>query len=187
MCKASVLPQVRLFEQRSKPVKQPDQDWLSKTASDTDRLFLLFVCSSLVELLVSSPSPRTVWLFSCCSSEFSHTDNMAEEAQIEVPVQAAEGQPVAEEHVAEEPAAEAAAEPAAEAVEQLADLAVEADLIDAGLKRSREEEQEGDVEEPDAKRAAGDTAVDVSTVTTAVEQYKMDTRPLFVLTGHRRC
>eukprot|EP00878_Enallax_costatus_P002253 GHUV01002426.1.p1 GENE.GHUV01002426.1~~GHUV01002426.1.p1 ORF type:complete len:574 (+),score=218.02 GHUV01002426.1:84-1805(+) len=89
---------------------------------------------------------------------------MAEEAQNEVPVQAAEEQPVAEEHVAQEPAAEAAAaaEPVVDATEQVADAAVEADQADAGLKRSREEEQEGDGEEPDAKRAAGDAPADVN-------------------------
>lgn len=86
---------------------------------------------------------------------------MAEEAPTEVPVQAAEEQPVVEEPVAHEPAPETAEEPTTEATEAAADPAVDAEQGDAGLKRSREEEHGADGEEPDAKRAAPEALGDV--------------------------
>jgi far upstream element-binding protein len=85
---------------------------------------------------------------------------MAEEAQTEIPVQAAEEPPVAEEPIVEAPVAEIAAEPAAETAEVVAEAAEDAEQGDAGQKRSREEEEGADGEEPEAKRAAAEPAAD---------------------------
>lgn len=112
---------------------------------------------------------------------------MAEEAQTELPVQAAEEQPVAEEPVAEEPVAEPAAEPAAETAEPVAEPAAEAELGDAGQKRSRDEEEGADGEEPEAKRSAAEPVVDVSIIVQALRFRKACARLVFVLTGEWRC
>lgn len=79
---------------------------------------------------------------------------MAEEVQTEVPVQAAEEQPVSEVPVVQELQDQATAEPAVETAEPVVEVNAEAEQGDTGLKRSRDEEDGADGEEPEAKRAA---------------------------------